>query len=241
MIRDRWSNSAFVIVAHGDRGSAQRNRSLFAHRDCLRDRSNFKLVACCFINGHPSIETVIAEAEQARCRDILIYPFFMSSGYFATTALTAHLANVADDTHIKMLPPLGSAEQLPRLLLKRAIEATQTARFVIGETRLIIVGHGSSSNSGSRKATVGFAERASRSSPFAEVSVAYLEEYPFLADVLTKSNNPTVVAGFLCGAGIHGSFDIPTAVEAIATNAIYSGSIGTDRMIPSLILETLAD
>jgi len=107
-------------------------------------------------------------------------------------------------------------------------------------SRLLIVGHGSKLGPASASATRKAAARAAITRRFASVTTAFLEEEPFLEDILRASAaTPTVVAGFFFGDGLHAGEDVPDAIAEAGANALYTGAIGNSPAVAPLIAAAL--
>jgi sirohydrochlorin ferrochelatase len=226
---------ALVLAAHGDRGGADRNAVLRQHAARLRDNGVFKSVSYGVLNGEPGIVDVLTEADGTKAARILVYPFFMSGGYFAGKVLPERLAQARLTAPVRVLPPLGLDPALPELLVARSLDAAKNAGFEPAETRLLVAGHGSKIGRAPAAATEKVANAVRSRGQFRTVATAFLEEPPFLADALRAGNRPTVVAGFFVAEGMHGHDDVPGAIREAAIPCVYTRPIGSDPGIPALV------
>ena len=137
---------------------------------------------------------------RATADELLVYPVFMSDGYFVRHVLAQRVAAAAGPS-ARTLAPLGLDPSLPPLMMREALAAAARAAFDAGSARLLVVGHGSSSrpNGASARATRRAAQLLAMTRTFADISVAFLEEPPFLTDCLADGSRPTVVLGFFSG------------------------------------------
>jgi sirohydrochlorin ferrochelatase len=201
-----------VIVAHGDRGGERGNRlaHLVAERaGCL---PGFRSVHTCFVRGEPTIRSVAGELPPGRA---VVYPLFMSDGYYVQQAIPQQMAaggSAAEETRI--MRPFGLSPLLPGIIADLAREAAARAAIEPEDATLLLVAHGSRKSPNSRNATLGVARRLAERSLFGTVETAFLEEPPFLADQLAGIDRPLIIVGLFAGEGLHGAEDLPHAVAA---------------------------
>jgi sirohydrochlorin cobaltochelatase len=229
------TDTALVLAAHGDRGSAERNAILRRHTAILRDRAFLKEVNCGVLNGEPPVSKVLEEAAAKGVSQILVYPFFMSAGYFVKKVLAGRISQAGLAIPVMTMAPLGLDPGLPGLMLRRSLNTAESAGFDPKASRLLIVGHGSKFGRASANATKALANTIRARNAFAKVAVAFLEETPFLRDELRAEPTPTVVAGFFSGEGMHGHDDVPAAMDEAGIRSAYTRPIGSDEAIPGLI------
>lgn len=228
---------AAVLVAHGDRGGSTPNAALRAQAEAVHKLTGLDM-RIGLLKGDPTIEQALAEAAAAGATHIAVYPLFMADGYFVQKVRERVLA-VGLVPEPKILAPLGLDPALPDILVGESVRVASRPGIEPSATRLLIVGHGSKLGPASATATRKAAARAAIARRFASVTVAFLEEEPFLDDVLRASSAPTVVAGFFFGDGMHAGEDVPDAIEETGANAIYTGAIGNSPAVAPLIAAAL--
>jgi sirohydrochlorin ferrochelatase len=228
---------AAVLAAHGDRGGTSPNAALEAQAEAVRLLTGLG-VWTGVLKGEHTIEQALAEAAASGATSIAVYPLFMADGYFVQKVRERILAaGLAAEP--KLLTPLGLDPGLSDLIVREALIAAEAVGFDPAHTRLLIVGHGSKLGPASATATRKAAARAALSRRFASVSTAFLEEEPFIDDVLRISSTPTVVAGFFFGNGMHAGEDVPDAIKETGANAVYTGAIGNSPAVTPLIAAAL--
>lgn len=232
---------ALVLAAHGDRGGDAPNERLFAHADVLSERHDFACVATGVLNGEPALEDALAQADACGAKQIVIYPMFMSAGYFVKTVLADRVAAAALKTPAGIMQPLGLDKRLALLMLENSLRATKSANLEPAGARLLIVGHGSRDGTENAEATRRAARLLSPHSPFARVETAFIEETPFVADALRNYDGTSVVAGFLTGEGLHAGEDVPEIIRESGARALYTGPIGGHPRVPELIASSIHD
>lgn len=232
---------AVVLAAHGDRGTSERNAVLRRHAEELRSNAAYKAVTYGVLNGEPALIDALRAADEVRAHQILVYPFFMSGGYFVKKVLPERIEQSGVSAPVHILRPLGFDSTLPGLLLERSVSAARAAGIDPDGARLLIVGHGSKFGRASAEATEAVAAAVRASSAFANVVTAFLEEAPFVRDSLAAQHIPTVVAGFFSAEGMHGHDDVPGAIAGAEFPCVYTRPIGSDAAIPRLIEAAIRD
>lgn len=227
---------AVVLVAHGERGGDFSNGALHAHAEAVRASGGFAAVSSGVLNGTPTFEEALALAAHSAARHILVYPFFMADGYFSRQVVPRRIRAAGLDARCRVLQPLGLDPGLPELILAEALATAAGAGLDPAASRLLLVGHGSKGARASIRATEEVAARVAIGGRFQSVETAFLEEPPFLDDMLVGRRPPTVVVGFFSGDGLHAAEDVPEAIAAMAANAVYTGAIGSKPGIDNLIV-----
>ncbi|HYD16009.1 MAG TPA: CbiX/SirB N-terminal domain-containing protein [Hyphomicrobium sp.] len=230
---------AAVLVAHGDRGGASPNSALEAQAVAVRALTGLGMVTTGVLKGDRTIEHALADAAASGASRIAVYPLFMADGYFVQKVRDRILA-VGLTPEPALLTPLGLDPGLPDILVQEAIATAEAHGIDPAKARLLVVGHGSKLGPASATATRKAAARAALARRFATVTTAFLEEEPFIDDVLrTTAATPTVIAGFFFGDGMHAGEDVPEAIAETGANAVYTGAIGNSPAVAPLIAATL--
>ncbi len=231
---------AAVLIAHGDRGGPSPNAALLAQTAAVRALLSPALVTAGVLKGDPSLEDALSEAAASGAARIAVYPLFMADGYFMRKVRERVAAiGIAPDPVI--LTPLGLDPALPDILVQEAANVASREGMEPLSSRLLVVGHGSKLGPASANATRKAAARAALARRFASVTTAFLEEEPFLEDTLAADGEqPTVVAGFFFGDGMHGGEDVPDAIAETGANAIYTGAVGNSPAVAPLIAAAIA-
>lgn len=232
---------AVLIVAHGERGGAFSNAILRRHESAVRDAMPMLPVAAGVLSGEPSLETAAAAVAGCTAGPILIYPFFMAAGYFVNVKIPKRLDDAGLTRRCRVLTPLGAAPRLPALIHARAEATARLLGVAAGSCRLLLVGHGSKVARASAEATEMVAARLRELGSFATVATAFLEEAPFLDDVVGSDDRPTVVVGFFNGDGLHAAEDVPEAITSFVGPIAYTGPVGAFAEVSSLIADTISD
>jgi sirohydrochlorin cobaltochelatase len=253
-------NSALVLVGHGSTLNPDSSAPTFQHADEIIRRGLFAEVYCSFWKEEPGLREVLRMVESD---EIYVVPNFISEGYFTEIVIPRELeldgpVTRRSDKIIKYCEPVGNDPRMIDLLLHRAHVAAP--HVPPEQTSLLIVGHGTSLNDKSAVAAKHQARAIREKGSYAEVSEAYMEEAPFIADWRKNSSQPNVVVvPFFIADGLHSYQDIPVllGIESEPTAAAsqqeifrrnpycldgrllyYASAIGTDPLMADIILDT---
>lgn len=230
------ATTALIIAAHGDRGGPAPNLAIAQHCDRLRRMSDFGRVTAGFLNGTPRIEDVLASLKGRRdLKDVLVYPFFMSVGYFVDRVLPERIALAALAIPVRQMAPLGADPLLLDLMEERAIGGAAELGIPAEDADLLVVGHGSKLGPASANATKAVAAGLAERTPFATVTTAFLEEPPFVDEAIPAATKPLVVLGYFSSGGMHAAEDVPAAIARATVPLSYRGAIGADPAVATLI------
>lgn len=223
-----------LLVAHGETGGARANAVLDGVAAAVAARLQGVTVVSGVLNGSPAVEAAVAAHGK---RPILVHPFFMSDGYFVSSALPARLS-AAGIGKVRMLTPLGMLADLPALVARAAAPHDPQG--------LLVVGHGSAKGDRSRLSTEAFAAALAPLLGNVPTRCAFLEEEPFFADAAHRVEDGQVVVGFFAGDGAHARDDVPAMLAAAGKSATpVVGPVGDldgiDRLIAADVRSVLAD
>ena len=229
---------AAILAAHGDRGGPAPNAALRAQAERVAGLLPGTPLFTGMLKGEPTIEQALAEAAAAGAQRIAVYPLFMADGYFVRK-LGERIATAGYGERTSLLTPLGLDPALPDVMISDISSMVPQTGLEPVSSRLLIVGHGSKLGPASATATRKVATRVALARRFASVTTAFLEEEPFLDDTLRASSEPTIVAGFFFGEGLHGSDDVQETIAETGVKAVYAGAIGNSPAIAPLIAAAL--
>lgn len=233
-------NAAVLLVAHGERGGAFSNAILLRHAGAVSSLLQSFPIAAGVLSGSPTLEEALTTVAGQTQGPILVFPFFMAAGFFVNVKVPQRIAEAGLAHRCRVLTPLGSAEPLPDVIANRARRHAEALGQPISACRLLLVGHGSKVARASAEATELVAARLREMSGFGTITTAFLEEAPFLKDVVTADQRPTVVVGFFNGDGLHAAEDVPEALGAFDGSIAYTGAVGAFEEVSTLIADAIA-
>jgi len=234
------AGAAAVLVAHGERGGAFSNAILKGHAAAASEALPGVAIAAGVLSGDPVLENALGEVAARTTGPILLYPFFMAPGYFVNVKIPKRLEDAGLAARCRVLPVFGLEGPLPVLIRDNAMRAAQQISSPPEACRLLLVGHGSKVARASAEATEAVAACLRELGGFARVETAFLEEAPFLNDVVVADTRPTVVVGFFNGDGLHAAEDVPEAVANFDGPITYTGPVGAFPEVSDLIARSIA-
>lgn len=182
------------------------------------------------------------EALDRACADargpLLVYPLFMSAGWFATVELPRRLT-AAGAAGARVLTPLGLDPNLPALGAAMLAEAAAAAGLRLSATTLVLAAHGAPEHRGPAKAARAAAEAIAAAAGVAAVRACFVDEPPFLAEGLSVTG-PAICLPFFATAAGHVTGDLPEAVAEAAFAGPVLPPIGCDPRAADLIAAALA-
>jgi len=230
-------------VGHGSKKRGGANPGLTAHVAALRARRIFAEVRAAVLYGAPNPEQALAGL---RVPEVILAPMLMCDGHCARVVLPRVFGLAGPlpsrfGRRFTICPPLGLQPALTRLMLIRAQAAARRQGLRPESVNLLLIGHGSTRDPASRRAALWHAAGARAAAVFGRVTVAFLDEEPFLAQVLGGSSGPTVAVGLFAADGLHASEDVPRCIARHAPMSVhYLGAIGEDAEVANLVLEQIA-
>ena len=177
------------------------------------------------------------EAALAALDHPLIYPFFMAEGHFTRTLLPRRL-RAAGAAGLVQLPCFGRSPCLPALVAAAALDAATTARLAPEATILLLAAHGSKVSRASATATRALAAVLARTTRFARIETAFIEEHPLIRTVATGLH-PAICLPLFALRASHVAIDLPDALAQAGFRGVRLDAIGEHPQVPALIAAAL--
>jgi sirohydrochlorin ferrochelatase len=229
------SNAAVILLAHGERGGAFSNAVLLGHAERIAAGLTRHHVGAGVLSGEPTLEAAMTAAAGATAGPLIIYPFFMASGFFVNVRIPERIGALGLADRCRILAPLSAAERLPALIRDAAAEQATRLGLDPRASRLLLVGHGSKGSRASAEATTMVAACLREIAGFRLIQTAFLEEAPFLDEAVASVTMPTVVVGFFNGDGLHARDDVPAALASYGAPITYTGAVGAMPGVSEII------
>ncbi|WP_127114345.1 sirohydrochlorin chelatase [Shimia sediminis] len=167
--------------------------------------------------------------------DGLVYPLFMANGWFVRTELRRRI----DNFPCRVLAPLGMDPDLPALAIDMIDGALAAQGLAQEETAILLAAHGSAHGQAAADSARAFANRLRDIRPTLQVSPGFVEQAPFLPDMVSEIAAPCLCLPFFAMDGDHMKQD----VRQDLVHAGFSGGIlpalGQAKGIPKLIATAL--
>lgn len=231
--------AAVLLVAHGSARYPDAADGLIAHAEALRSDGRVDQVAVGLLNGDPSVAAALATLT---AEVVHVVPFFMEDGYFSRVAGPRAVNAVAAGRTLRFCPPVGVHSGMGTLIEQRVLAWCEATGRHPKSVSTLLVGHGSARAPGRITATHTHAAWLSEQGHFAAVQAAFLEESPFVADVLAGCRiDAVVVVGLFANTGRHARDDLPGILAA--ENALRTGPaaemilIGDDPGMQQIVLD----
>jgi sirohydrochlorin ferrochelatase len=216
-----------LLAAHGERRAGSGNEGVAQLAARLGALDAAPAIGFGFLKGSPSIGDAVARLSSP---DLVVYPLFLSDGYFTQTLLPDRLREAGAfgrGRALQLLPPLGCDPALVNLVLDRARAVAQAQGWPPPLARVVVLAHGSSNNPASRLAAARMVAHLAMTRIFAGVGAAFLEEPPYLKEAVRHTQTPCVVVGLFAGEGLHGGKDAPELVAELArADVVFAGNLG---------------
>lgn len=183
--------------------------------------------------AHPgALERALSDAAGAP----LIYPLFMTDGWFVRSALPKRLG----DAPVHMQAPLGVEPGLPKLVAETLNAALIDRGWDPAMSTLLVASHGSGRSEKSKQATEAFVQSLGSLIGFAGIRTGYVEQDPFFAGSAAGCPDQTLCLPFFAAYGGHVKEDITEVLHEVDFKGVLLDPIGTFPMIPSFIAASLS-
>lgn len=166
----------------------------------------------------------------------VIYPFFMSRGWFTSKVLPDRLKG----REYKMACPFGLDPTLPELAAKAVVHAQQTAGWSAEPIHLLLAAHGSARGPKAAEAAEAFVARLADFLPKARIAPAYVEQAPGIEDTARSLPPRTLCLPFFAQNGDHVREDIPEALTAAGFTGQLMPVLGALPDTPGLIARAIS-
>lgn len=232
----RAGRIALLLAAHGERLAGAANESVVRLASSLAACKVADEVGIGFVKDTPTVGQAM---DAFTATDIVVYPLFMSSGYFAGSRLKHLCADALakrPELTVRILPPLGLESALAVVVAERAdAAARQLGQASVGTT-IVLMAHGSTQDQASYIATTELADRLRKLKRFSDVVAVFLEQPPALTDVLSRQTGPVAVVGLFVGDGLHGGEDVARSIAALQrSDIVFAGNVGTWPEISEIV------
>ncbi len=167
----------------------------------------------------------------------VIYPLFMSEGWFTTDELPRRLGSRAS----RVLAPLGVDPGLVGLAGDEIARLAAERGWALDRVVLVLAAHGSGRSETSARAARRFAARLGRRLAPAEIRIGYVEQAPLVRDAARGAGPRAICLPFFAARGDHVTGDIPGALDEAGFAGILADPIGAHPGVPAMIAGRLAE
>ena len=165
-----------------------------------------------------------------------IYPFFMASGWFVNTALAKRL----EGRDVPVLPPFGLDAELPSLAAKVLASAAQDQGWALADCHILLAAHGSARGPRAAQSAEDFAARLTPLLSGATVRCGFVEQAPFLPDLVPDLPEKTLCLPFFAMEGDHVRDDVTKGLRGAGFAGPILPALGQGQAVPALIARAVA-
>jgi sirohydrochlorin ferrochelatase len=170
--------------------------------------------------------------------DPVVFPFFMSDGWFIRTELPRRLTGAGAEG-LRILPPFGLLGPTDRLATTTVRQAAKARNWSEGDTTLILAAHGSGASRRPAETASRTREAILAATGYREVRLGFIEESPHLADVLADAGQQSLLLPLFVARWGHVAGDIPEAVDATGYRGAVLDPLGCAEEVPRIIADAL--
>lgn len=139
----------------------------------------------------------------------VIYPLFMSDGWFVRTALIDRISDAALNIVVSIMPPYGLSGALPEIAAQNISDTIKRC----DTSKLLIAAHGSAYGDLPAQSARLFQERLQACLPDLEIELGFLEQGPSIAEKAQALGPGTLCLPFFAMTGDHVKIDLPAALR----------------------------
>lgn len=159
----------------------------------------------------------------------LVFPMFMTSGWFTRQAIPARLA-AAGAKGWQMLPPFGELAMVQELALALVRETAAP--------QVLLAAHGSFKSTVPAAVAMALAHRIAALPAVLRAEAAFIDQAPQLAQVQGFGAD-SICLPFFAMAGGHVTEDLPAALAQAGFGGRLLPALGLEARVPALIAESL--
>ncbi len=168
-------------------------------------------------------------------KDAVVFPFFMSGGYFTTSVLPQRLEGI----EVNIAPPFGLDSDLAPLAARAMREAADRNNWTIDNIDILLAAHGSARGPMAAAAAYFFARALCKALPGPRISCGFVEQAPSIADAARHLPEQSFCVPFFAQAGDHVRDDVPEALEYAGFRGETLPVVGALPGVPELIARAL--
>ncbi|NSY38421.1 cobalamin biosynthesis protein CbiX [Leisingera sp. ANG59] len=161
----------------------------------------------------------------------VVYPFFMSRGYFTSKVLPGRLQGRT----IRMATPFGLDSGLPDLAARAVQQLASQQDWPLSTLNLLLAAHGSARGPRAAEAAEEFAAQLGPLLPGCTLSLGYIEQDPRLASAAAPLPARSICLPFFAQAGDHVKEDLPEALDTAGFGGTVLPVAGALPGAPALI------
>jgi len=221
-----------LIVAHGQPSSPdQAEASLAEFAAQVQTHAKGYSIGSATLAAPNALEAVLeASADLA-----VIYPLFMTKGWFVTQALPKRLGAA----QVQILEPFGLDPSLPTLAAE-AIQALAARNgWSVSDLEVVLAAHGSGRSRNPAAVTRDFGHALQARLGCKDLKVGFVEEEPTIEHAAHATDKYAICLPFFAAQGGHADEDVPTALRAANFQGEHMPVLGAFSAVPELIAQSI--
>ncbi|UPV75571.1 hypothetical protein M0R89_05760 [Halorussus limi] len=262
------TEQALVVAGHGSHRNPDSATPVHRAVEAAREEGHFAEVRPAFWKEAPSLREVVhtVDADEA-----IVVPLFVSEGYFVEQVLPREFGLGEDDRGddaptLRYADPIGTHPAMTEVIAARARRmlkgesadesSADAAPVATEDAALAVIGHGTERNPNSADAVYDHVEALRERGEFAEVGALFMDEAPYVDDVLDEfAAEEIAVVPLFTADGFHTQDEIPELLGLTDDPATgypvpgtvedrriwYSSAVGTDPLVVDVVLERAAE
>ncbi|TNF19581.1 MAG: cobalamin biosynthesis protein CbiX [Rhodobacteraceae bacterium] len=220
-----------LIVAHGQPSEPERaERALAGMAAEVQALLPQARIGSATLAAPGALQRATAAFEQP----FTVYPLFMAAGWFVTDLLRRRLNGAATS----LLPPLGLDAGLVDVALACLRAEARARGWAMAETEVFLAAHGSANGREAARSAQRFA-RALRQRTPGPVQVGFIEEAPFVGEVIPGLGPKALCLPFFAANGRHVRLDLVRALAQGDRSDILMPPLGLQPGVPQLIARAI--
>lgn len=165
----------------------------------------------------------------------VIYPGFMSGGWFASSVLPRRL----EGRNVFMATPLGLDPDLPPLMAEVLVERAKTCGWALEDTELLLLAHGSGRGTKAAEAVTAFSHALHDHISLKRHVLGYVEQPPYVAQAARQVGPQSICLPFFVQEGDHVKNDIAEALNETRFAGHFLPVIAKIPGVPALIARAI--
>lgn len=166
----------------------------------------------------------------------VVYPMFMSEGWFTQVQLVKRLSGHP----ARIAAPFGIDPKLPAMAAALLRDEMLAQGWRSDETRLFLPAHGSGRSPNAARDTYAFAKALAEHISFLEIRVGFVEQEPFLKDAGVGLGPHAISLPFFAARLGHVIDDVPEALDFVGFTGLRLDPIGCAPTAPALVATALS-
>lgn len=244
-------DTALLLLGHGSHVDGHSSDPIHEAARRLRGSGRHPEVRVAFWKEEPQLRDAFLLVESPR---VVAVPIFTSEGYFTDGVIprelgvTPPLSRVGHKL-VRYTRPVGTHPRMAGVVLERAREALRRAGAAATDATLLVLGHGTERHRASGDVVQALTDELARTSGFADVRYAFLDQEPRIVPALEALLAArAVVVPFFIAEGWHVGQTIPRDLgledgraRIGGTEIWFTGPVGTHPALDEVILQIAAE